>query len=78
MSTFAFIHGAGDVGWSWHLVAVHLARHGHEIVAPDLPDEAASLEECADIVVDAIYYRHRLLPQLFTGFASSFEALRYA
>lgn len=21
MSTFAFIHGAGDVGWYWHLVA---------------------------------------------------------
>lgn len=54
MSTFAFIHGAGDVGWSWHLVAAHLARHGHEIVAPDLPGDAASLEECADIVVDAI------------------------
>jgi pimeloyl-ACP methyl ester carboxylesterase len=54
MKTFALIHGAGDVGWSWHLVAAELHRHGHVVVAPDLPDAAASLDECADTVIDAI------------------------
>jgi hypothetical protein len=24
MSTFVFIHGAGDVGWYWHLVEAEL------------------------------------------------------
>ena len=24
MATFVFIHGAGDVGWYWHLVAAEL------------------------------------------------------
>jgi len=24
MATFALIHGAGDVGWYWHLVEVEL------------------------------------------------------
>jgi pimeloyl-ACP methyl ester carboxylesterase len=54
MKTFALIHGAGDVGWSWHLLAAELRRHGHVVVAPDLPDAAASLDECADTVIDAI------------------------
>ena len=26
MATFAFIHGAGDVGWYWHLVGAELPR----------------------------------------------------
>ena len=36
MATCALIHGAGDVGWYWHLVAAELRGAGHE-VAPDLP-----------------------------------------
>jgi len=54
MRTFVLIHGAGDVAWSWHLVAGELRRNGHIVVAPDLPDQAASLEEYADTVIDAI------------------------
>ena len=27
MTTFAFIHGAGDVGWYWHLVEAELRRN---------------------------------------------------
>jgi pimeloyl-ACP methyl ester carboxylesterase len=55
-STFVLIHGAGDVGWSWHLVAEELRSHGHTVVAPDLPseDEVAGLPEFADAVVGAI------------------------
>ena len=28
MATFALIHGAGDVGWYWHLVERVLRRRG--------------------------------------------------
>lgn len=56
MATFVLIHGAGDVGWSWHLVAAELRRHGHEVFAPDLPseDEDAGLPEFADTVLAAL------------------------
>jgi pimeloyl-ACP methyl ester carboxylesterase len=56
MATFAFIHGAGDVGWYWHLVEAELRWRGHDTVAPDLPcdDDLAGLPEYADAVVRAI------------------------
>jgi len=45
MTNFAFIHGAGDVGWYWHLVEAELQTFGHDTVAPDLPidDDKAAL-----------------------------------
>ncbi|MBV9171937.1 MAG: alpha/beta hydrolase [Chloroflexi bacterium] len=54
--TFAFIHGAGDVGWYWHLVEAELRAHGHLTVAPDLPveEDQADLDDYADVVVEAI------------------------
>jgi pimeloyl-ACP methyl ester carboxylesterase len=63
MSTFVLIHGAGDVGWYWHLVKPELRRHGHDVVAPDLPcdDDAAGLPEYADAVVEAIADRKDLV-----------------
>jgi pimeloyl-ACP methyl ester carboxylesterase len=53
---FVLIHGAGDVGWYWHLVADELRAHGHAVVAPDLPieDDDAGLSEYAGSVVAAI------------------------
>jgi len=56
MSTFVFIHGAGDVGWYWNLVEAELRERGHDVVAPDLPcdDDAAALPEYADAVAEAI------------------------
>jgi pimeloyl-ACP methyl ester carboxylesterase len=56
MATFALIHGGGDVGWYWHLVAGALRELGHDAVAPDLPcdDDSADLWRYADTVVDAI------------------------
>jgi len=56
MTTFALIHGAGDVGWYWHLVEAELHARGHETIAPDLPidDDAASFSDYADTVVAAI------------------------
>jgi pimeloyl-ACP methyl ester carboxylesterase len=56
MATFAVIHGAGDVGSSWDLVAAELSGLGHEVVAPDLPcdDDSAGLAEYTQTVVDAL------------------------
>jgi len=50
------IHGAGDVGWYWHLVEDALRERGHDTVAPDLPcdDDSAGLPQYTDTVVDAI------------------------
>jgi alpha-beta hydrolase superfamily lysophospholipase len=56
LATFVLIHGAGDVGWYWHLVAAELHARGHEAIAPDLPceDDSAGLPEYADTVAGAI------------------------
>jgi pimeloyl-ACP methyl ester carboxylesterase len=56
VSTFVLIHGGGESGWAWHLVAPLLRAHGHDVVAPDLPadDESADLTTYADAVVAAV------------------------
>jgi pimeloyl-ACP methyl ester carboxylesterase len=56
MTTFAIVHGAGDVGWSWHLVAAALEAKGHTTIAPDLPteDESKDLTDWAATVVAAL------------------------
>src|SRR5687768_2851490 len=62
MATYVLIHGAGDAGWYWHLVETELRKHGHDTVAPDLPDdESAGWWECAEAVIDAIGDRTRLV-----------------
>ncbi|MDP9328797.1 MAG: alpha/beta hydrolase [Actinomycetota bacterium] len=63
MATFALIHGAGDVGWYWHLVEAELGERGHDVVAPDLPcdDDSAGLSEYADTVIEAIGERTDLV-----------------
>jgi pimeloyl-ACP methyl ester carboxylesterase len=56
VATFVLIHGAGDVGWYWHLVEAELGKRGHDSVAPDLPcdDDSAGLPEYADAVANAV------------------------
>jgi pimeloyl-ACP methyl ester carboxylesterase len=56
VTTYALIHGAGDAGWSWHLVERELRLRGIATVAPDLPIESddATLLDSAQVVVDAI------------------------
>ncbi|WP_369371760.1 alpha/beta fold hydrolase [Promicromonospora sp. Populi] len=56
MSTFVLIHGGGDVGWHFHLVAAELRARGHVVVAPDLPadDDSATLDDYADVVVETV------------------------
>ena len=63
MATYVLIHGAGDAGWYWHLVAAELRGRGHDAVAPDLPcdDDSAGLSDYADTVLDAIGDRGELV-----------------
>jgi pimeloyl-ACP methyl ester carboxylesterase len=74
MATYVLIHGAGDVGWYWHLVADELRERGHDVVAPDLPcdDDSAGLSDYADTVLDAIGDRTGLVvvAQSFGGFTA--------
>jgi pimeloyl-ACP methyl ester carboxylesterase len=80
VATFALIHGAGDVGWYWHLVERELRRRGHNTVAPDLPceDDAAGLPDYADVVLDAIGDRREVavVAQSFGGFTAPLVAAR--
>jgi pimeloyl-ACP methyl ester carboxylesterase len=74
MATYVLIHGAGDVGWYWHLVEAELRKAKHDVVAVDLPveDDAAGLSEYADSVVDAIGNRRDLVvvAQSFGGYTA--------
>jgi pimeloyl-ACP methyl ester carboxylesterase len=80
LSTFVLIHGAGDVGWYWHLLEAELRSRGHDVVAPDLPceDDSAGLGEYADAVVDAVRDRKHLVvvAQSFGGFTAPLVADR--
>jgi hypothetical protein len=80
VATFAFIHGAGDVGWYWHLVEAELRALGHDTVAPDLPieDDTAGLTDYAAAVVDAIQDRSDVVvvAQSFGGYVAPIVADR--
>ena len=80
MSSYVLIHGAGDVGWYWHLVEDQLRIRGHHSVAPDLPtdDDAAGLSTYADVVVDALPERSDVVvvAQSFGGYVAPMVAER--
>lgn len=80
MATFALIHGAGDVGWYWHLLQPVLRQRGHDVVAPDLPcdDDTATLGDYAETVVDAIGDRRNVVvvAQSYGGFTAPIVAER--
>jgi pimeloyl-ACP methyl ester carboxylesterase len=82
VATFVLIHGAGDVGWYWHLVEADLRARGHDTVAPDLPcdDDAAGLPEYTEAVVSAIGDRTDLIvvAQSFGGFVAPLVCDRVA
>jgi pimeloyl-ACP methyl ester carboxylesterase len=73
-ATYVLIHGAGDVGWYWHLVEPELRARGHDVVVMDLPvdDDAADLSAYADVVVEAIGDRTNLVvvAQSFGGYVA--------
>ncbi len=78
MATYALIHGAGSGSWYWHLVVPELHARGHDVVAPDLPcdDDAAGLDEYAEVVLHAIGTRAQviLVAQSLAGFTAPLVA----
>ena len=72
--SYVLIHGAGDVGWYWHLVEADLRARGHDVVAMDLPveDDGAGLSAYADVVVHAVRQRDNLIvvAQSFGGYVA--------
>lgn len=81
-ATIGIVHGAGDGGWSWHLVEEELRARGHRTVAPDLAsdDDSATLADYADAVVEAIGPRDSgplvIVGQSFGGFTAPLVADR--
>jgi pimeloyl-ACP methyl ester carboxylesterase len=73
-ATYVLVHGAGDVGWYWHLVEAELRERGHDVVVMDLPveDDSAGLMTYADVVVRAIADRSNLVivAQSFGGYVA--------
>jgi len=74
MATYALIHGAGDVGWYWHLVEAELRKRGHDTISMDLPveDDSAGLLEYAQVVLTAIGDRRSpvVVSQSFGGYVA--------
>lgn len=81
MATYVLIHGAGDVGWYWHLVERELRGRGHGVVVMDLPvdDDAATLSDYADVVVEAIGDRREdlvVVAQSYGGYVAPIVCAR--
>src|SRR5678815_6121812 len=74
MTIYAFIHGAGDVGWYWHLVEAELRRRGQQTISMDLPveDDSAGLLDYAQVVGSAIGDRPAplIVAQSFAGYVA--------
>lgn len=75
MTGYALVHGAGDLGWYWHLVEAELGSRGHVTVAPDLPagDDTLTLTDYRDAVLDAVA-RVRPVPRRWVVVGQSFGA----
>jgi pimeloyl-ACP methyl ester carboxylesterase len=80
MANFVLIHGAGDVGWYWHLTEAELRARGHHAIAPDLPcdNDAVSLDDYARAVTDAIAGRLDpvIVSQSYGAFTAALVAAR--
>jgi pimeloyl-ACP methyl ester carboxylesterase len=74
VSTFGLIPGAGGDAWYWHCVEPELRRHGHDVVAVDLPagDDSAGLPDYVDAIIEAVSDRPDLVlvAQSMAGFSA--------
>lgn len=79
-ASYVLIHGAGDVGWYWHLVEAQLRELGHDVVAMDLPvdDDSAGLSDYADVVLRSVGDRGDLVvvAQSFGGYVAPIVCAR--
>jgi len=80
MATFVLIHGAGDVGWYWHLAEAELQARGHHTIAPDLPcnNGTASLDDYVAAAIDAAGGRQDLVivSQSYGSFTATLAATK--
>jgi pimeloyl-ACP methyl ester carboxylesterase len=81
MATFVLVHGAGDVGWYWHLAEAELRAAGHHTIAPDLPcdNDTATLDDYAAAVTNATAKGHQdlvIVSQSYGAFAATLAASR--
>lgn len=80
VATYVLIHGAGDVGWYWHLVERELRGRGQDVVAVDLPvdDDSAGLFAYSDVVLEAVGDRPNLVvvAQSFGGYVAPIVCAR--
>ncbi|HET7014781.1 MAG TPA: alpha/beta hydrolase [Streptosporangiaceae bacterium] len=80
MATFVLVHGAGDVGWYWHLAQAALSARGHQAIAPDLPcdNDAATLDDYAATVTEAAAGHQDLVlvSQSYGSFSATLAASR--
>jgi len=51
MSTFVLIHGASHGGWCWYKVVAALEKHGHTVLAPDLPGHGRDKTPIAEVTL---------------------------
>jgi len=51
MSTFVLIHGAAHGGWCWYKVVAALEKHGHTVLAPDLPGHGKDKTPVAEVTL---------------------------
>ena len=51
MSTFVLIHGAFHGGWCWYKVVAAVEKHGHTVLAPDLPGHGKDKTPVADVTL---------------------------
>jgi pimeloyl-ACP methyl ester carboxylesterase len=56
MVTFGLVHGSQHGAWCWERLTPELERHGHLVVAPDLPcdDPDVGVDGYANVVIDAL------------------------
>jgi pimeloyl-ACP methyl ester carboxylesterase len=80
MATFVCLHGAGGRASYWDLVGARLRRHGHDVVAVDLPcEEEVGLDAYTDVVVADIGDRRDdvvLVAQSLAGFVAPLVCTR--
>jgi pimeloyl-ACP methyl ester carboxylesterase len=80
VANFVLIHGAGDVGWYWHLIEAELRAAGHRTSAPDLPcdNQTATLDDYVATVTDAADGRQDLVTvaQSYGAFTATLAATR--
>ncbi|HUF64741.1 MAG TPA: alpha/beta fold hydrolase [Gemmatimonadaceae bacterium] len=52
-TTYVMVHSAWLGGWAWRSVATLLEKHGHKVIAPDLPGHGQDKTPPANVTLDS-------------------------